>query len=113
MEKEEKKEGSVVKEHEEEEEKESFEKVVEQVDEGKLLRVKSVLSGFQTIEEEPQEDPSPTKDETILILAPLPPFNLSQTDPQKNSPQMSSLLSFSKPSLKVSYHESRSFREPY
>ena len=75
--------------------------------------VKGVVDGLQTLKQEPHEVFSPTKKGTTMLTNPLPPFKLPQIISQKNSPQMSSLLSFSKPSLKVSYHESRSFREPY
>jgi len=74
--------------------------------------VKRVLIGLQTTEEEnPYEVSSPTKEETTMLASPLLPFKLPQISPQKNSPQMSSSLSFDKPSLKAPYHESIPFKD--
>jgi len=73
--------------------------------------VKGVVVGLQTLEQEPHEVSSPNKEGTTMLASPLPPFKLPQIIPQKNSLQMSSFVSFDKPSLKVPYHKSRTFQE--
>jgi len=58
-----------------------------------------------------QKYSSPTKEGTTILATPLPPFKPPQISPQKNSLQMSSFLSFGKPSLKVPDNELRIFKE--
>ena len=98
------KEGSVEKNHEEE--KESREQVIEHADEREIFMVKGVVVGLQTLEQEPHDVSSPTKEGTTMLASSFPPFKLSQIILQRNSLQMSSFLSFDEPSLKVPYHES-------
>ena len=49
-----------------------------------VVNGKKFVIGLQTIEEESQEDPYPTKEETTLSLIPLPPLKFSQPSPKKN-----------------------------
>jgi len=97
-------EGSMEKKHEEG--KESCEEVVEHADEGEIFMVKGVVVGLQTLKQEPPEVSSPTKEGATMLAILLPHFKFPSIVPQKNSLQMSSFLSFNKPSLKVPYHES-------
>jgi len=75
------------------------------------LCTKGVVVGLQTLAQEPHKVFFATKGGTTMLASPLPPFKLPQIIPQKNSLQMSSFLSFDKPSLKVPYRESRTFKE--
>jgi len=53
-----------------------YREVVTQADEGELLLVTRVLFGFQSIVEEPKEDPFHTQEEKTIIPTHLVPFKL-------------------------------------
>ena len=74
--------------------------------------ISGTLRKFKLKQAEITQKYSPlTKEETTILASPLTPLKLPQISPQKNSLQMSSFLSFDKPSLKVPEHASRTFKE--